>query len=83
MSTTLQSHPPQQHELHVEPPTRKVGLADRVALRLGLALITWSRRTYRPESRERRASLFEQHLARTERELAAERRLLLQALPVR
>ena len=82
MSTLLQSHPPQSQE-HQHRPVRRVSLPDRIALRVGLALITWSRRTGRPESRERRASLFEQHLARTERELAAERRLLLQSLPIR
>jgi hypothetical protein len=82
MSTLLHSHPPQTQE-HESRPVRPVSLPDRIALRVGLALITWSRRTGRPESRERRASLFEQHLARTERELEAQRRLLLQNLPVR
>jgi hypothetical protein len=37
-----QSHPPQQ----VEPqrPVRRVGTLDRLALRVGLALIMWNRR---------------------------------------
>lgn len=82
MSTLLQSHPP-QHREHESRPARRVSLPDRIALRVGLALITWSRRTARPESRERRANLIEQHVARTERELEAQRRLLLQSLPVR
>jgi hypothetical protein len=83
MSTLLDQHPPQLQEQQRERDVRRVSLPDRVALHLGLALITWSRRTHRPESRERRASLLEQHLARTAREIEAERRLLLQALPVR
>jgi hypothetical protein len=33
----------QQHP----PPTRRVGLADRLALRLGLALVMWGRRPVR------------------------------------
>lgn len=40
-SVDTQSHPPQQLVSSV---VRRVGLADRIALRVGLALITWSRR---------------------------------------
>lgn len=75
MSTLLHTHPPQAREDHDARPVRSVSLPDRVALRLGLALITWSRRTHRPESRERRANRIEQHLARLERERRAERQL--------
>ncbi len=39
------THPPSQ-------PVRRVGLVDRLALRLGLALVMWGRRPVRP-SRER------------------------------
>jgi hypothetical protein len=59
-----------------------VSLPDRIALRLGLALITWSRRTHRPESRERRANRIEQHLAARQREFSAERQYRLLS-PVR
>ena len=62
-------------------PVRRVGLADRLALRLGIALITWSRRPLTLESRERRATRVEQQLARLAREQAAERSLRLIAPP--
>lgn len=52
---------------------RRVGLVDRVALHVGVALVKWGRRPLAVESRERRANRVEQHLARLERELAAER----------
>ena len=77
LSRTRQEHPPQL-EVALEPQhVSRVGLVDRVALHLGLALITWSRRTHRAESRERRAHQYEQNLARLERERAAERTLRL------
>jgi hypothetical protein len=50
---------------------------DRIALHLGVALITWSRRSRALESRERRANRSEQQLAVLERERAAERMLRL------
>lgn len=90
MNTTLETrqsqhdHPPsassEQFDAfeRFEPrPVRRVGLADRVALRLGVALVTWSRRPLRLETRERRANRVEQHLARLAREQAAERALRL------
>lgn len=82
MSALLQSHPPQQREELEQRPVRSVSLPDRIALRLGLALITWSRRTHRPESRERRANRIEQHLARLDRERTTERELRL-LVPIR
>lgn len=62
----------QQVEQHLSlAPVRRVGLADRLALRVGLALITWGRRPVRPApSRERLAQRHEQHLARLAREHA-------------
>lgn len=72
------THPP-VHLTHR--PVRRVGLADRLALRLGVALVTWSRRPLTLESRERRASRVEQQLARLAREQAAERTLRLTAPP--
>ena len=75
------SHPPelevQQHEHLV----RRVGLLDRLALHLGVALIKWGRRPYTLPSRERRAHRVERELARLERERAHERALRLVAPP--
>lgn len=50
----------QQHS----PPARRVGLADRLALRVGLALIVWGRRPARTERYVTREELVE--LARLE-----------------
>ena len=80
MSTTTSTrrlHHPPQPEATVHSVTR-VSFVDRVALHLGLALITWSRRTRSVESRERLALLHEQRIDRVEREaLAARTQLLL------
>ncbi|MEO7348842.1 MAG: hypothetical protein ABIW32_03120 [Terrimesophilobacter sp.] len=71
--TRRHEHPPQL-VVHMHPTVaRRVGLVDRIALHLGVALITWGRRPLTIESRERRANRVEQHLARLERERAAER----------
>jgi hypothetical protein len=76
MNTTLATrelHPDHPPLAPTEPrQVRRVGLADRIALRVGIALITWSRRPLALESRERRATRVEQHLARLAREQAAE-----------
>lgn len=83
MNTTLSTipgrhdHPPQQ----VLRPAPRVSTLDRLALHVGVALIKWGRRPRAVESRERRASRVEQHLARLEREHAAERALHLAAPP--
>ena len=60
-------------------PVRRVSFFDRLALRVGLALITWGRRPQTLESRERRANRVEQALAREHRLREDERnaRLLL------
>lgn len=77
MNTLLQApasrtqHPPISTASLV---VRRVGLVDRLALHLGVALITWSRRPAREHvSRERLANRHEQRLARVARELATER----------
>lgn len=85
MNTTLSTtpgrhdHPPEQSFDYQPQDRRRVNLLDRFALHLGVALIKWGRRPYAVELRERRASRVEQHLARLERQRAAERaaRLLL------
>ena len=73
--STDTQHPPSPA---VAQPTR-VRIPDRIALRLGLALITWSRRSSTPETWERRASRIEQELAREAREREALHRALTQA----
>lgn len=82
--TTLESrqaHPPQQ-VVHVEPtPVRRVNTIDRIALHLGFALIRWGRRPHRLESRERRATVREQLIAREARERAVQRSMLLTLPP--
>ena len=59
MNTTLSApsrldHPPQQ-QLDPRPP-RRVGPLDRLALRLGLALLLWARRPQRVARTERYVS---------------------------
>jgi hypothetical protein len=75
-------HPPSRTELAK---TGQVTLADRVALHLGLALITWSRRprTVGPQpSRDELRLRGELSLERAEREWQTERALRL-GLPTR
>lgn len=74
-------HPPQPWQNRHDRPVRRVSLIDRAALHLGVALIKWGRRPLDVESRERRAHRFEQHIARLERERAAERWVLLNLPP--
>ena len=72
-------HPPEPAPTGGPRPPRRVGLLDRVALHLGIALITWSRR---PQglSEEQRAAMAEGQRARLERERAAELFLAAQLL---
>ena len=68
-------HPP---DTAATPRRRRVGLVDRLALRLGVALITWSRRSYKaPPTREELTLLREQQRELEARERALERMLLL------
>jgi len=66
-------HPPQPVYIHARQPHRRVGVLDRAALGLGVALITWSRRPLTTRSRERLASRAEQHVARLAREASSQR----------
>jgi len=60
-----------------------VSLLDRLALRVGLALVVWSRRPHTaPPTREERARRVEQQLGTVARQRAYERELLL-TTPVR
>lgn len=61
----------------------RTSVTDRLALRLGLALVIWGRRNIertpdRAAQRDAAVAGFVAELARRERELAAERRLLLE-----
>ena len=100
MNTTLSTttgrhrHPPDAERfVHVEtletleapPGVRSVHLLDRIALHVGIALISRGRRRS-AESRERLAHLHEQQVARLERERLNERlneRMLRLAGPLR
>lgn len=83
MNTTMTAersrheHPSPAAEQRERHEARRVGLVDRVALHVGVALVKWGRRPLAVESRERRANRVEQRLALLERELAAERMRLL------
>jgi hypothetical protein len=84
MSSTLSTrpsrsaHPPRHRHLAERPasPVRRVSLLDQAALRLGLLLITWGRRANH-YSRAQLAARSELEVAREQRELHAERTLLL------
>lgn len=78
-----QDHPPQSLSPRYAEAyrARRVNLVDRMALHLGVALIKWGRRPHPVESRERRASRIEQHLARLERDRQWERMLRLTLPP--
>jgi hypothetical protein len=90
MNTVLST--PVDEQNHTHPPSRaqlshprRVGLADRVALHLGLALITWSRRprTVAPTpSRDEQRALHARSVERAEREREVERSVRL-GLPTR
>jgi hypothetical protein len=90
MNTALST--PVDEQNHVHPPSRvgssvvhRVGLADRVALHLGLALITWSRRprTVALEpTRDQLCARYARSVERTDREWKAERAVRL-GLPTR
>ena len=85
MTTTMStrssrtSHPPQHPALQHRLPVR-VGVLDRLALRLGLLLITYGRRD-RSLSREQQLARFEQQHHSEQRQREATRRLLQLTLP--
>jgi hypothetical protein len=61
-------HPPQPVSPPQPHPVRRVGLLDRTALHLGIALIKWGRRPLRTDDRDQLASAREAYLARQESE---------------
>ena len=73
MNTVLSTRVDEQNVKHLPHQThtvRRVGLADRVALHLGLALVTWSRRprTLAPTRQRDERLVRRNELARAERE---------------
>ncbi|MEP6480402.1 MAG: hypothetical protein ABJA94_00160 [Rhodoglobus sp.] len=75
------AHPPQPTFDDKAVIVRRVGLTDRLALYVGVALIRWGRRPKTLVSRERRANQLEQRLAQLERERANERSMRLLVPP--
>ncbi|HEY4267615.1 MAG TPA: hypothetical protein VGM94_05435 [Galbitalea sp.] len=83
LSTVDRRHeqPPDRAVVSHQPATSiRVGVVDRVALHLGIALIKWGRRPVSVESRERRANRIEHQLACIARERAVERNIRLTSL---
>ena len=83
MEATLHSEVQQYDQL---PPTqferqerraKRVGLIDRAALRIGVALVAWSRRPREAATHEHRARQLQQQRDTFRREIAAERMLYL------
>lgn len=62
-------------------PARRIRLIDRIALHVGVALVRWSRRSTVAVQHDRRAARVSQELAREQRELEAQRMLLLMLIP--
>jgi hypothetical protein len=89
MNTTITTAHPSRHHTHPPSPAlttrsraQRVGLIDRLALRLGVALVAWSRRPRELDSRESRARRVGNALS-TERRERHELRQLLVMLPPR
>ncbi len=89
MNTTLSTTRPSRQQQHPPSPTpnnrapaQRVGLIDRLALQLGVALVAWSRRPREHDSRERQARRIANARATEQRE-AAQQRMLLQLLSPR
>lgn len=72
--TTERRHDPSVHERSAHPenrqPVRRVGLVDRAALHLGVALIKWGRRPGTTPARERRVNRVELALLHRDRQHA-------------
>jgi hypothetical protein len=67
-ATVRPEHPPHTVHTHESHAVRRVGLLDRTALHLGVALIKWGRRPVRAESHEQHTIRVEAYRARAERE---------------
>jgi hypothetical protein len=71
-----QQHPPSP-TLTTRAPARSVGLIDRLALRLGVALVAWSRRPRELDSRDQLARRVQRELSTEQRERQMQRQLQL------
>jgi hypothetical protein len=76
-------HPPQPVSVRKTHSARRVGLLDRAAMHLGVALIHWGRRPVRPRRRERPVLAPETLAARRELDRARDQALLLARSPFR
>ena len=75
MNATLTNetrHEPSVHHEQHPRAVRRVGLVDRAALHLGVALIKWGRRSAVTSEYERRANRLERALARQHRDARVE-----------
>ncbi|WP_133163783.1 hypothetical protein [Cryobacterium zongtaii] len=70
-------HPPQPVRSPETHPVRRVGLIDRAAMHLGVALIRWGRRAVRARRRERPALAPESISARRELDRVRDEHLVL------
>jgi hypothetical protein len=78
--TTLRHRHPPDTVAPAPRPVRRVGLLDRIALRVGVALVTWSRRPLTAPTREEQARRLEQQLDNAARARVYERNLLLNTI---
>jgi len=67
-TTGRHEHPPQPVSGHEPHTVRRVGMLDRAALHIGVALIKWGRRPVRVDTREQLAVYVEVQRVRLERE---------------
>lgn len=88
MNTTLSTTRPGRQQQHPPSPTletrasaRRVGLIDRLALRLGVALVAWSRRPRLLDDRDERARRVRAAQAAERRERSMQRDALLTLPP--
>ncbi|MBX9471325.1 hypothetical protein [Microcella sp.] len=89
MNTTMTAARPGRQQQHPPSPTittrasaRRVGLIDRLALRLGVALVAWSRRPRELDSRDQLSRQVQREMSTEQRERQTQR-LMLQLLPPR
>ena len=72
-TTRRHEHPPQPVVNHEPRPVRRVGLLDRTALHIGVALIKWGRRPVKVDTREQLAVNAEVQRVRLEHERERDR----------
>ena len=70
MNSTLATERRHDSSVHETQPVRRVGIIDRAALHLGVALIKWGRRPGATPARERRVNRVELALLHRDRQYA-------------